>query len=196
VQASGHHDQRCTDKGSTCPSCYSLPPSLQRQVEMWVRAQRRVPDVLPGLHIEEGERVLVEISRKFRPEGGQQPGSLVRAYVVCRASTLREPFSAQAARQRRTLLMTKGQATPHNGSFTTMDPSPHLVFCPAAVAAMAGAAGLLPCGGTWGSAGLYSLTLLLTPEVALQRCWADTDSLFAGIADWEAQVGWTQPNRC
>ena len=57
------------------------------------------------------------------------------------------------------------------------------------IAAMAGAAGLLPCGGTWGSAGIYSLTLLLTPEVALQRCWADSDSLFAHIGSWEAQVG-------
>lgn len=36
---------------------------------MWVRAARRVPDVLPGVHIEAGERVLVEISRKFTPEG-------------------------------------------------------------------------------------------------------------------------------
>ncbi len=35
---------------------------------MWVRARRRVPDVLPGLHIEAGERVLVEVSRKFTTE--------------------------------------------------------------------------------------------------------------------------------
>lgn len=38
---------------------------------MWVRAQRRMPDVLPGLHIEAGERVLVEVSRKFTPEGAR-----------------------------------------------------------------------------------------------------------------------------
>lgn len=53
---------------------------------------------------------------------------------------------------------------------------------------MACAGGLVPCGGSWGSAGLYSLTLLLSPVVALQRAWADTDSLFSGIADWQAQV--------
>jgi len=43
-------------------------------------------------------------------------------------------------------------------------------------------------GGSWASR-LYSLHLLLTPTQALQRCWQDTDSLFAGIRDWQAQVG-------
>ena len=61
---------------------------------------------------------------------------------------------------------------------------------PAAVAALASAAGLVPCGGTWGSPSLYCLTLLLTPEVALRRAWADTDSLFSVVHDLEAQVGW------
>jgi uncharacterized SAM-dependent methyltransferase len=36
---------------------------------MYVTAQERVADVLPGgVHMEAGERVLVEISRKFTPE--------------------------------------------------------------------------------------------------------------------------------
>lgn len=55
---------------SHSPNCCAVLPPLLVQVEMWVRAQRRVPHVLPGLHIEQGERVLVEISRKFTPEGG------------------------------------------------------------------------------------------------------------------------------
>lgn len=50
---------------------------------MYVRAQRRVADVLPGVHVEEGERVLVEISRKFTPDGEAAPrpgcGRLVQA---------------------------------------------------------------------------------------------------------------------
>lgn len=53
------------------------------------------------------------------------------------------------------------------------------------MAALAHAAGLCP-GGAWGDA-RYALTLLLPPEVALQRCWADTDSLLGGVADWSAQ---------
>lgn len=59
-----------------CPlRCVAVPPPLQ--VEMWVQARRRVPDVLPGLHIEEGERVLVEISRKFTPQGGTLPANVL-----------------------------------------------------------------------------------------------------------------------
>ena len=50
---------------------------------------------------------------------------------------------------------------------------------------LAYAAGLC-LGGAWGDS-RYSLSLLLPPAVALQRCWADTDALFAGIADWGAQ---------
>lgn len=49
---------------------------------MWVKARRRVPDVLPGLHIEEGERVLVEISRKFTPRGGALPAVSANVLVV------------------------------------------------------------------------------------------------------------------
>lgn len=41
----------------------------------------------------------------------------------------------------------------------------------------------------WGSRA-YALHLLLPPALALQRCWADTDALFAGIVDWQAQVRW------
>ena len=53
------------------------------------------------------------------------------------------------------------------------------------VSGLAQAAGLCP-GGAWGD-GQYRISLLLAPVVALQRCWADTDSLFGGIADWTAQ---------
>lgn len=154
---------------------------------MWVRAQRRVPHVLPGLHIEQGERVLVEISRKFTPEGGwaEALAGLARRLEwllsgCVQPSVLlgKEPACARPH-----------GARPHS-SRSSSNPAPQP---PAAgVAAMAGAAGLLPCGGTWGSAGTYSLTLLLTPEVALQRCWADSDSLFAHIGNWEAQVGTEQ----
>jgi hypothetical protein len=42
-------------------------------------------------------------------------------------------------------------------------------------------------GGCWSSS-QYGLHLLLTPEVALERCWADTDSLFSQVLDWQAQV--------
>lgn len=45
------------------------PMPLPLQVEMWVTAQRRIAGVLPGVDIEAGERVLVEISRKFTPQG-------------------------------------------------------------------------------------------------------------------------------
>lgn len=60
--------------------CIAVPPPYQ--VEMWVKARRRVPDVLPGLHIEEGERVLVEISRKFTPRGGALPAVSANVLVV------------------------------------------------------------------------------------------------------------------
>lgn len=53
----------------------AVPPPFQ--VEMWVQPRRHVPDVLPGLHIEEGERVLVEISRKFTPQGGTLPANVL-----------------------------------------------------------------------------------------------------------------------
>ena len=56
---------------------------------------------------------------------------------------------------------------------------------PAGVAALAHAAGLC-LGGAWGDA-RYRLTLLLAPEVALQRCWADSDALFGGVRDWGAR---------
>lgn len=58
---------------------------------------------------------------------------------------------------------------------------------PAGVSALACPAGLVPAGGAWGSPAAYRMTLLLTPAAALQRAWADTDSLFAGIRDWAAQ---------
>ena len=35
------------------------------QVEMWVRAKQDMHDVVPGIHVTKGERLLVEISRKF-----------------------------------------------------------------------------------------------------------------------------------
>jgi dimethylhistidine N-methyltransferase len=39
-----------------------------RQVEMWVKAKERVDGVLPGVHFSAGERILIEISRKFTPQ--------------------------------------------------------------------------------------------------------------------------------
>lgn len=57
---------------------------------------------------------------------------------------------------------------------------------PAAVAAMAFAAGL--CQGAAWAGPAYGLHLLQPPGVALERCWLDTDSLFAGLADLDAQV--------
>ena len=39
-----------------------------RQVEMWVQAKDDVLQVLPGVDIRKGERILMEISRKFTPE--------------------------------------------------------------------------------------------------------------------------------
>lgn len=39
-----------------------------RQVEMWVEAKERVDGVLPGVHFIAGERILMEISRKFTPQ--------------------------------------------------------------------------------------------------------------------------------
>ncbi|KAL4443671.1 hypothetical protein ABPG75_011408 [Micractinium tetrahymenae] len=107
------------------PSLFQYDPVVNaklQQVEMWVGATRRVADVLPGLHIEAGERVLVEISRKFTTES---------------------------------------------------------------VAAMAFAAGLCQ-GGAWGGP-VYGLHLLQPPAVALERAWLDIDSIFACLADWEAQ---------
>jgi dimethylhistidine N-methyltransferase len=35
------------------------------QVEMWVRAKQEMRDIVPGIHVRRGERLLVEISRKF-----------------------------------------------------------------------------------------------------------------------------------
>jgi len=35
------------------------------QVEMWVRAKQEMRDIVPGIHVKRGERLLVEISRKF-----------------------------------------------------------------------------------------------------------------------------------
>jgi len=40
-----------------------------QQVEMWVEAKETVRNVLPGLHIQKGERILMEISRKLTPQG-------------------------------------------------------------------------------------------------------------------------------
>ncbi len=51
---------------------------------------------------------------------------------------------------------------------------------------MAFAAGFCQ-GGAW-SGPAYGLHLLQPPAVALERCWKDTDSLFACLVDWEAQV--------
>ena len=59
---------------------------------------------------------------------------------------------------------------------------------------------LVPCsGGGYGVRGgpvprrslgncQYRMQLLLAPAVALQRCWQDSDSMFACITDWQAQV--------
>lgn len=49
---------------------------------MWVRATRRVPDVLPCVHVEAGERVLVEVSRKFTAECGCGGGPVLGARGV------------------------------------------------------------------------------------------------------------------
>ena len=51
---------------------------------------------------------------------------------------------------------------------------------------MAFVAGLCP-GAAWGNR-QYRMQLLLAPAVALQRCWQDSDSMFACITDWQAQV--------
>lgn len=40
-----------------------------KQVEMWVEALEGIKKVLPGIAIQKGERVLMEISRKFTPQG-------------------------------------------------------------------------------------------------------------------------------
>lgn len=37
---------------------------------MWAVAGRRLGGLLPGVDLEQGERLLVEVSRKFTPEGG------------------------------------------------------------------------------------------------------------------------------
>lgn len=34
---------------------------------MWVSPKRRVADIVPGVSLEAGEKLLVEISRKFTP---------------------------------------------------------------------------------------------------------------------------------
>lgn len=39
-----------------------------RQVEMWIEAKADVDQVLPGVDITQGERIMMEISRKFTPE--------------------------------------------------------------------------------------------------------------------------------
>ncbi len=56
----------------------------------------------------------------------------------------------------------------------------------AGVCALVEAAGLCP-GPSWGNRA-YGIRLLMTPAVAMQRCWEDSDTLFSGIADWRAQV--------
>ena len=54
----------------------------QRQVEMWVAPTRRVPGLLPGVDLAEGERVLMEISRKFR---APDVAALAQAAGLCTA---------------------------------------------------------------------------------------------------------------
>lgn len=71
-------------------------------------------------------------------------------------------------------------------SLPTSSPALNTVDVRAAVAGMAFEAGWCP-GAAWGNCA-YRMQLLLTPELALQRCWRDTDSLFSGIRDWQAQV--------
>jgi hypothetical protein len=39
------------------------------QVEMYMEAVRDVQDILPGVHVAAGERILMEVSRKFTARG-------------------------------------------------------------------------------------------------------------------------------
>lgn len=95
-----------------------------RQVEMWLTAKAPVHNIVPEIHIAAGEKVLMEISRKFTP-------------------------------------------------------------CDIARLALAGGFSL---HASWRSA-KYSVQLLLPPEEALKRCWADTDCIFSGIDvhQWESK---------
>ena len=52
----------------------------QRRVEMWLRAKRPVQGLLPGVDVAAGDKVLMEISRKFRP---QDVAALVDAGGLC-----------------------------------------------------------------------------------------------------------------
>lgn len=102
--------------------CVEVNPAEQR-VEMYLQARERLADLLPGVSIKAGERVLMEISRKY---------------------------------------------TPHD------------------VAALAADAGLC-LEAAWGDPRLYRVALLAPPAEALRRAWADTDRLYACVADWGAQ---------
>lgn len=52
----------------------------ERQVEMWVEAREAVKDVLPGVSVAKGERILIEISRKFTPA---DVGALAQGSGMC-----------------------------------------------------------------------------------------------------------------
>ena len=116
----------CLASPPQCHPCRVLllcaPPIAARQVEMWLVARRRLANLVPGRHVGAGERVLVEVSRKFSPQ--------------C--------ISALAYDSR------------------------------------------LCLEAAWGSP-RYRMQLLLPPEPAFRRAWADSDRLFAHVREWGGQ---------
>ena len=67
-----------------------------QQVEMWVEAQEDVNHVLPGVSVAKGERVLMEISRKFTPQGiaalAQRAGLCIEVREVSYSSSSYSSF--------------------------------------------------------------------------------------------------------
>lgn len=72
------------------PSCWHYDVVINpvdRRVEMWLVAEEDVLQVIEGVDISKGERVLMEMSRKFTPEDIRQLAFQSNFYVqvrVCR----------------------------------------------------------------------------------------------------------------
>ena len=59
--------RRSTAPGVQRPGSQVEVNAEQTQVEMWLRSRAALGEVAPGVAIAAGERVLVEVSRKFTP---------------------------------------------------------------------------------------------------------------------------------
>ena len=60
---------------------------VDRRVEMWLVAEEDVPQVIEGVDISKGERILMEMSRKFTPEDIRQLAFQSNFYVQVHTSS-------------------------------------------------------------------------------------------------------------